>query len=176
MPPLAFSSASALVGGGIIDLAELALLAVDRGDVDDAAEFAGAHALDHLTGHIEQRAEIGVDDGIPLLQRHLVERAVLGDPGIVDKHVDRADIGLDFLDALGAGIERTDVPFVDGDAGLGLEFFRGRVVAGVTGGDLVAGGLQRLADRRANTASTPRHQCNTCHVSYPSLDVSLGAF
>jgi hypothetical protein len=51
-PLRAFSMASALVkpiiaglGGGIVDLAGLALLAVDRRDGDDAAELAVAHAL-----------------------------------------------------------------------------------------------------------------------------------
>ncbi len=44
------SNASALVkphaglGGGVVRLAHLALAAVDGGDVDDAAEGAGAHA------------------------------------------------------------------------------------------------------------------------------------
>ena len=106
------------LSGRIIDLAELALLAVDRGDVDDAAKFAGAHALDHLTCHVEQRAEIGVDDRIPLIDRHLVERAVLGDAGIVDQHLDRTDLGLDLFHAFGAGLERRHIPFVNGNAGL----------------------------------------------------------
>ncbi len=104
-------------------------------------------------------------------ERHLVEGAVLGDAGIVDQHVDRTEIGLDLLDAGGAGVERADVPFVDGDAGLRFELLGSRVVAGVARRDLVARSLQRLADRRANAARTPRHQCNTCHVV-----VLLGAF
>src|SRR5207244_3038095 len=33
-----------------------------------------------------------------------------------------------------------------------------------------AGSFQPLADRRTNTAGTPRHQCNTCH-----LDSLLGS-
>ena len=115
------------LGRGIVDLAELALLAVDRGDVDDAAEFAGAHAFDHLAGHVEQRAEIGVDDRVPLIERHLVEGAVLGDAGVVDQHVDRAEVGFDLLDTGRAGVERVDVPFVDGDARLRLILrWRGR--------------------------------------------------
>ena len=32
--------------------------------------------------------------------------------------------------------------------------------------DAVACGLQRLADRRANAARTPSHQCNTCHLCF----------
>jgi hypothetical protein len=51
------------------------------------------------------RAEIGVDHRIPLVERHLVERAILGDAGIVDEHLDRPELGLDLLDTRGAGIE-----------------------------------------------------------------------
>src|SRR5690606_41777410 len=57
----------------VVHLAELTFLAVDRGDVDDAAELPRAHALDHRTGHVEQRAEIGVDHRAPLLERHFVK-------------------------------------------------------------------------------------------------------
>jgi hypothetical protein len=93
-----------------------------------------------------------------------VEGAVLGDAGVVDQHVDRADIGFDLLDAGRAGVKRADVPFVDGDAGLRFEFFGGGVIAGVARRNLVARRLQRLADRRANAPRTPRNQCNTCHA------------
>src|SRR5713101_6288766 len=143
------------LGRRIIDLAELALLTVDRRDVDDTAELAGAHPLNHLARHVEQRTEIGIDHRIPLLERHLVEGAILGDAGIVDQHVDRTQIRFDLLDASGAAVERTDVPFIDGDAGLGLEFFRRGVIACVARRDLVACGLQRLADRSPNASRSP---------------------
>ena len=52
--------------------------------------------------HVEQRAEIGVDHRVPLLRLHAVELGVAGDAGIVDQHVDRAELGLDLLDAGGA--------------------------------------------------------------------------
>ena len=39
--------------------------------------------------------EVGVDDLLPLLRRHLVEHGVAGDAGVVDQHVDRAELGLD---------------------------------------------------------------------------------
>jgi hypothetical protein len=97
-----------------------------------------------------------------------VECAIPGDAGIVDEHIDRAEVGFDFLDTSGAGIERTHVPFINGDAGLVLEFVRRRVVAGIIGGNLVAGGLERLADRCANPPRPPRYQRNSCHVeSFP---------
>jgi len=103
-----------------------------------------------------------------------VERAVLRDAGIVDEDFDRPEIGLDLFDAGRAGVERTDIPLVDGNASLSLEFLRRRIIAGVTGGNLVAGGLQRLADRSANAPRSPRHQCNTCHDRI--LPLALSAF
>ena len=60
------------LGGRIIGLPELALLAVDRGKIDHAAELAFAHAFDHLPRHIEQRAEIGVDHRRPLFGLHVM--------------------------------------------------------------------------------------------------------
>src|SRR3546814_13430051 len=45
------------LGGRIVGLAELALLSVDRGDRDDAAVAARAHALDHVARHVEQPVE-----------------------------------------------------------------------------------------------------------------------
>jgi hypothetical protein len=101
-----------------------------------------------------------------LLKRHLVERTILGDAGIVDEHIDRAEVGLDLLDAGSAGIERTHVPFIDGNAGLGLEFFRRRVIARIAGGDVISGGFQRLADGRTDAPRSPRDQRNTCHVVF----------
>jgi hypothetical protein len=132
-------------------------------------ELAGTHAFDHLARHVEQRAEVGVDHGVPLVERHLVEGGVTGDAGIVDEHVDGTEICLDLLHAFGAGVEIADIPFVDGDAGLGLELLRRSVVAGIARRNLVAGRLQRLADRSSDAPRTTRHQCNTCHIVFPSL-------
>ena len=71
-----------------------------------------------MTGrrHVEQRVEVGVDDGVPLIRRHLVEHAVLGDAGVVDQHVDRSEILLDLREAGDAGVVVADVPLVDVDA------------------------------------------------------------
>src|SRR5690606_24184292 len=80
----------------IVRLAVLALEPVDRADLDDAAPLALAHAFDHRTGDVEHRVEVGVDDIAPLPGRHLVEGAVAGDAGVVDKDVDGAERPLDF--------------------------------------------------------------------------------
>ncbi len=103
--------------------------------------FAFAHALDHLPAHVEQRAEIGIDHRGPLFRLHAVQLGVARDAGIVDQHVDRSELGLDLLDAGGAGVERRDVPLVDVDAGFGLEFLCRFIIAGVIGGDRIAGRL-----------------------------------
>ena len=157
------------LGGGIVGLAELALLAVDRRDVDDAAELALAHALDDVAAHVEQRAEVGVDHRGPLLRLHAVQRGVLGDAGVVDQHLDRTEIGLDLLDARRAGVERRHVPLVDVDAGFGLELLRRLVIAGVGRGDLVAGRLQRLRNRRTDAARPACHHCNASHSTSPKF-------
>src|SRR3984893_9015111 len=62
--------------GGIVCLAKLSFLAVDRRDVDDAPKFARPHSLDHRTAHVEKRAQIGVDHRCPLLRGHPVEHGV----------------------------------------------------------------------------------------------------
>ena len=79
----------ARLGGGIIDLAVLAGLAVDRADIDDAAKFAPVHAVPHRLGHVEAAAEIDVDHLVPGLAAHPLHGAVAGDAGIVDHDVDR---------------------------------------------------------------------------------------
>ena len=92
---------------------------------------------------------------------------VAGDAGVVDQHVDRAEIGLHLLHAGRAGFERGHVPFVDRDAGLGLELLRRLVVAAVIGGDLVTGGLECFGDRRADAAGSSRHDCDAWHDLLP---------
>ena len=91
----------------------------------------------------------------PLFRLHPVQHGVAGDAGIVDQHVDRTEIGLDLLHPVDAGLVRRNVPLVDRDAGFGLEFLRRLVVAGIIGRDPVAGGVQGLADRRADPSCPP---------------------
>ena len=154
-------------GRAVIGEAELALLAVDRGDVDDAAEAPLAHAVDHRPGHVEQRVEIGADHLLPLLVRHLLEHGVARDAGIVDQHLDRADLVLDIDDALLAGDIVAHVPFKDRDLGFLLEGLGGVVVAAVIGGDLVAGLLQSLANGGADAARSTRDQSHPSHAFLP---------
>ena len=103
-------------------------------------------------------------DFLPLFARHLVKHRVAGDAGIVDQHVDRAEVGLHLFDAGRAGIVVGDRPFVDGDAGFRFEPGGSLVVAGIVRRDLVAGVLQRHRDRSADAARSTRDDCHPCHV------------
>src|SRR5215207_2109550 len=162
--------------GRIVRLAGLALLAVDRGDGDDAAELAFAHAVPDRVRHVEDAVEVGVDHLAPLDGRHPVEHRVAGDAGVVDQDIDRAEVRLHLLDAGRAGLVVGDRPLVDRDAGLGLELVRRIVIAGVVRGDRVARRLQRLRDRGADAARAAGDECDACHVSsLPSCSGSLGS-
>src|SRR5690606_33197469 len=103
------------LGGGVVGLAELAGLAVDRGDVDDAPEAALAHALDDLPGNVESSGEVNADHRVPVALVHLVEEAVTGNAGAVDQDVDRAVLGFDLLGHGLAGIEVSDVALYPAD-------------------------------------------------------------
>jgi hypothetical protein len=96
-----------------------------------------------------------------------VEHRVAGDAGVIDQDVDRAEIGLDLLQAGRAGVERGDIPFVDGDAGLAFELLCRLVIAAVIGGDLVARAAQCLGNRRADPTRSPRHHCDAWHAFRP---------
>src|SRR5690606_28390060 len=88
------------LGGGIVGLPELPLLAIDRADVDDAPPLALDHVVDDLLGHVEQAVQVGVDDRPPIIQGHLAKQPVSRDPRVVDQHIDRPVLGTDFLERL----------------------------------------------------------------------------
>ena len=151
--------------GRIIGLAHLALLAIDRRDVDDPAEAALAHAFDHRTAHVEQGIEVGVDDVVPLVRRHLVEHAVFGDSGVVDENIDRPEVLGDLGQPSYTVLVFGDVPFVDVDARLRLELGGGLVVGMIGRRDLAARRLQRLGDGGADAARAAGDHCDSSHVS-----------
>ena len=81
-------------------------------------KLRGAHAVDHVAGHVEDAVEVDADDLFPLLEGHPVKHGVARDAGVVDQHVD----GAEFLGDLGAagfaGGVVADVPLEDRDARL----------------------------------------------------------
>ena len=75
-----------VVGRHLADRAQ----AQDRGDVDDAARpLVGHPALGRALRHQPGAAQVGVDDGVPVLLRHLERGLHDRDAGVVDDDVDR---------------------------------------------------------------------------------------
>ena len=74
-----------------------------RRDVQDAAPAAGLHARQRAANGVEGRRQVERDDGVPAVDRELLDRGDMLDAGVVDQHVD-ADAGLGQ-----AGEHRVDV-------------------------------------------------------------------
>ena len=63
----------------------------DARQVDDPSPAGGAHVPLDLPRHQEDRAQIDVDHDVPVVERHLGQRAIADDTGIVDEHCGRAE-------------------------------------------------------------------------------------
>src|SRR5690606_21204066 len=159
------------LGRGVIGLTELALLAVHRGDVDDAPETALDHALDDLARDVEDAAEIDVDHVLPVLLVHLAKGLVAGDAGAFHEDVDPAEVRFYLGDHALRIAERGHVAGDDVDVVL-LLFQLLLPVPGlvglarkVTGDDPVAALGECLADRGAQTPGAAGYQCGfVAHV------------
>src|SRR6185312_3976594 len=144
------------LGGGVVGLAVLALLAVDRADLHDAAPLAVAHALDHRAGDVEAGVEVGVHHLGPLLVAHLVEGGVAGDAGVVDEDFHRTALRFDRLDHRRAGGGIGDVAgdhaHLDAVGGHRLAPGLGLFRVAVVGGDPVPLPGEVAHDRAADAA------------------------
>src|SRR3546814_6605847 len=78
----------ACLGGGVIGLAELALLAIDRAYIDDAAPLLVDHVFNDLLGDIEQAVKVGINNRAPVFLAHFAEQAIAGNACIVDQNID----------------------------------------------------------------------------------------
>src|SRR5690606_4065251 len=152
------------LGGGVVGLPVLALLAVDRAGLHDAAPLALAHAFDHRAGDVVAGVEVGGDDVGPLLGSHLVEGGVAGDAGVVDQDLDGAECLFDPAHHGFGLIGRRHVALDQGE----VEAFRLHrllpgarlLLAAVIGRDPVPGLGQALADGSADAAGSPGNQRN----------------
>ncbi len=91
---------------------------------------------------------------------HAVHRAVAGDAGVVHEDFDRPQIFFDLRDPADAGVVIRYVDLVDWDTGPCVEFFGGFVVAAVDGGHRITFCLELFGYHAANTAGTPRNDCD----------------
>src|SRR6185437_13378327 len=150
------------LGGSVVGLAVLALLAVDRTDLHDAAPLARAHAFDHRTGNVEACVQIGVHHVRPLLVAHLVEGGVAGDARVVDENFHRTVLGLDRPDQRRAGGRVGDVAghhaHLDAFGSHRLAPGLGLVRVAVVGGDPVPLPGEVAHDRAADAARATRDQ------------------
>ncbi|MNZ68314.1 hypothetical protein D3C78_865790 [compost metagenome] len=167
------------LGCRVVGLAELAALAVDRRDVDDAAPAALDHRVDYLLGGVEQAVEVGGNHRAPVLGSHLLERGIAGDTGVVDQHVDLADI----LAHLGEGAHGV-IPVGD-VAGQAVKFetvlllllqpgILARGLRAATNHHDEAVTVKAPADRRADATHATSYQSNTFvfvgHAAVTPLD------
>src|SRR6185436_8766109 len=155
------------LGGGVIDLAVLAGLAVDRTDVDDPPVTASRHPVPHRLGHVEHAAEVDVDHLAPLAAIHPLHRRIAGDARIVDEDVDGPELALHLAHALDARVEVGYVPLEALDPGALGELARPFLIAGIIGRDLHAHVAQRHADCFADAARTARHDRHSSHQNPP---------
>ena len=91
------------LGRGVVRLTVVAVETDDEVDVDDPAVAGLDHVRQHPCGQMEDARQVRLDDGIPFVRRHLRQRAVAGDPGVVDEDVDAAEMLLDARDGCADG-------------------------------------------------------------------------
>src|SRR6266851_4111696 len=107
------------LGRGVVDLADVAGLADDRGHVDDPAGAVLDHVLDRGLGHEEGAGQVDRDDLLPVLVGHLGHGPVDGDPGVVHQDVEPAVLVDHLVQHPAAVIGLTDVAVVHGDPPIG---------------------------------------------------------
>ena len=123
-------------------MAELAFLAVDGTNLNDAPETPLAHVVDDVAGQVEGARKIGIDHGAPVFLVHLVQRFVASDTGVVNQDGDATDVCLDVGNVFLTSVEIPDIEFVDGDPGFVFEGVGVVVIAAVISDHRWAGFLQ----------------------------------
>ena len=165
------------LGRGVVGLADVAGLADDRADVDDAAGPAVQHVLQDRPRQVEGAGQVDLDDVVPVLRGHLPDGLVQGDARVVDQDVEAAVPVEDLLDHPLAVFGDADVALVQAGARVvGDELLGGLLAVRVARGDLDTAGGEPLADRPPDAPDTPGDQCDLAgHVSHAAQS-SLQAF
>ena len=121
------------LGRGVVRLARLGAPAQDRGVVDDRSPVAlGDQLAQRRPGAAERPGQRDVEHPGPLLVGHVEHRRGAAEPGVIDHHVDPAEVPGRALD------QRGDLGLVGHVAGLRPDH------VAVPGGELVAGRGQPL--------------------------------
>ena len=156
-------------GRSIVHLAILPRLSIDGSDVDNATPASVLHACKCCLGHVEAATQIGIDHLFPGFIAHLEECAVARDAGIVDDNINRAKIRSNLGAAFQAGGMIGHVPLVCRDARTLGKPLGALGIAGIVGGNLEAGVLERDTDRLSNASRSPGYNCHLAHHAVPSL-------
>ena len=97
------------LGRGVVRLAEVAALARDRRDDDDAAALVLlAHAPHRRAGARERPAQVGFDHGIEVFVRHVPQHAVAQDAGVRAHDVEASVLRYRTRHQLFGGVARPD--------------------------------------------------------------------
>ena len=75
-----------------------------RGDVDDAAEALLLHVRQRGGGAVEHGRQVQRDDGVPLLDREVLDRRGVLDAGVVDQDVDATELAHRVVDQAAHGL------------------------------------------------------------------------
>ena len=101
---------------------------------------------------------------MPILIAHLGQRPVSRDTGIIDQHIDLADLFGDLAAPFLAGIKIADIPFCSGDPGARCELARPFVIAAIIGDHRHPLVFQRNADRFADPACATGYNRHSRHA------------
>ena len=90
-----------MLGSHIGGFADRADQAMNRGDIDDAAPAALAHAGQGEAGTVEHRGQVDRDNRVPPLDRELFDAGHVLNARVVDQNVDAAEFAFGVVDHVG---------------------------------------------------------------------------
>src|ERR1035438_10032533 len=103
---------------GIVHLAVLTCLPIHAAYIDDSAKLSLAHILEGELAKVVARTEVCIDDCVPHVAVHLLQRSIASNPGIVHKNLDGAYFRHDSLQTFLAFVKTAHVKLVNPDSSL----------------------------------------------------------
>src|SRR3990172_11380199 len=129
---------------------------------------------------MEDAAQVRLEDGIPLIARHLRKRTVAGDPGVVDEHVDLPEALDDAGDRRLYGVRILDVAaegkrLSPGNSNLGGDLLCRLGVAGIANRHGCAMPAEFESNRPADAARSAGDEAGlACQISHCRYLLQLG--